>query len=86
VFAFSPTGGTKAQLPHRSRIPMLMPSSRSRDTSVPQKRTTHRSRAGRKLYAVRDAKGRFTDIQLYERASRQDQRRRSKAEISAKKR
>jgi len=36
------------------------------------KRTTHRSSAGKKLYAVRDAKGRFKDIQTYERAHRMD--------------
>jgi hypothetical protein len=44
------------------------------------KRTTHRSSAGKKLYAVRDAKGRFKDIQTYERAHRQDLKRKSKAE------
>jgi hypothetical protein len=53
---------------------------------VPHKRTTHRSRSGKKLYAVRDAKGRFTDIQTHERASRQDQLRSSKAEQRSKKR
>ena len=36
------------------------------------KRTTHRSSAGKKLYAVRDASGRFKDIQTYERAHRAD--------------
>jgi hypothetical protein len=36
------------------------------------RRTTHRSTAGRKLYAVRDARGRFRDIQTYERAHRAD--------------
>ena len=36
------------------------------------KRTTHRSSAGKKLYAVRDASGKFKDIQTYERAHRQD--------------
>jgi hypothetical protein len=36
------------------------------------KRTTHRSSSGKKLYAVRDAKGRFKDIQTYERAHRAD--------------
>ncbi len=35
-------------------------------------RTTHRSSAGKKLYAVRDASGKFKDIQTYERAHRQD--------------
>ena len=44
------------------------------------KRTTHRSSTGTKLYAVRDAKGRFKDIQTYKRAQSQDLRRRSKAE------
>jgi len=47
------------------------------------KRTTHRSTAGKKLYAVRDEKGRFKDIQTYERASRADQSKKSKAEKSA---
>ena len=37
-------------------------------------RTTHRSTANRKLYAVRAKSGRFTDIQTHKRASRQDQR------------
>ncbi len=36
------------------------------------RRTTHRSVAGKKLYAVRDANGRFKDIQTYERAHRAD--------------
>ncbi len=36
------------------------------------KRTTHRSTSGKKLYAVRDAKGRFKDIQTFERAHRAD--------------
>ncbi|HEX6006295.1 MAG TPA: hypothetical protein VFZ14_20055 [Burkholderiales bacterium] len=44
------------------------------------KRTTHRSVAGTKLYAVRDAKGRFKDIQTYKRAHAQDLKRRSKTE------
>ena len=48
------------------------------------RRTTHRSSAGKKLYAVRDAKGRFKDIQTYERAHRMDMQRSSKAERSAK--
>lgn len=43
-------------------------------------RTTHRSKSGRKLYAVRDAKGRFKDIQTYERAHRADLRRKAKTE------
>jgi hypothetical protein len=49
------------------------------------RRTTHRSSAGKKLYAVRDAHGRFKDIQTYERAHRADLRKKSKAEIAGKK-
>ena len=44
------------------------------------KRTTHRSRSGKKLYAVRDSQGRFKDIQTYERAHRADLKRKSGAE------
>lgn len=44
------------------------------------KRTTHRSSAGKKLYAVRDASGRFKDIQTYERAHRADLKKASSAE------
>jgi len=50
-----------------------------------QKRTTHRSVSGKKLYAVRDEKGRFKDIQTYERAHRQDLKRKSKEEREKKK-
>jgi uncharacterized protein YjhX (UPF0386 family) len=45
-------------------------------------RTTHRSSTGKKLYAVRDAEGRFLDIQTYERAHRADLSKKSKAEKS----
>lgn len=48
------------------------------------RRTTHRSVSGKKLYAVRDAKGRFVDIQTYERAHRQDLKRKSKQEKNKK--
>ena len=44
------------------------------------KRTTHRSASGKKLYAVRDAKGRFKDIQTFERAHRADLKRKGKRE------
>ena len=44
------------------------------------RRTTHRSTAGKKLYAVRDAQGRFKDIQTYERAHRADLAHKSAAE------
>jgi hypothetical protein len=43
----------------------------TRETSMVT-RTTHRSTAGKKLYAVRDKNGRFLDIQTYERAHRAD--------------
>ena len=46
-------------------------------------RTTHRSTAGKKLYAVRDASGRFKDIQTYERAHRQDLKSKSGGERAA---
>ncbi|HEU4339310.1 MAG TPA: hypothetical protein VFS19_04515 [Planctomycetota bacterium] len=48
---------------------------------MPIKRTTHRSSSGKKLYAVRDSKGRFKDIQTYERAHRADLKRKSKSEL-----
>ena len=44
------------------------------------KRTSHRSSSGKKLYAVRDKRGRFKDIQSYKRAHSADMRRKSKAE------
>ena len=44
------------------------------------KRTTHRSTKGKKLYAVRDKKGQFKDVQTYERAHGQDVKRKSKKE------
>jgi len=47
------------------------------------RRTTHRSSKGKKLYAVRDRKGRFKDIQQYSRAHRMDLKRKSKAEGAA---
>jgi hypothetical protein len=52
---------------------------------MPTKRTTHRSTTGKKLYAVRDADGKFKDIQTYERAHRADLAKKSKAETGAKK-
>ena len=44
------------------------------------RRTTHRSSKGKKLYAVRDRKGRFKDIQTYKRAHGADIKRRAKGE------
>lgn len=49
------------------------------------KRTTHRSTTGTKLYAVRDSKGRFKDIQTYKRAHAMDMKRTSKAEKGRRK-
>jgi hypothetical protein len=46
------------------------------------RRTTHRSTAGKKLYAVRDEQGRFVDIQTYERAHRADLAKKSKSETA----
>lgn len=48
------------------------------------RRTTHRSRSGKKLYAVRDASGRFKDIQTFERAHGQDIKRSAAAEGKGK--
>ncbi len=48
------------------------------------KRTTHRSSTGTKLYAVRDKKGRFVDIQTYKRAHATDMKRKSKKEKGKK--
>ena len=50
-----------------------------------KKRDDMRSKAGRKLYAVRDEQGEFTDIQTYKRAHGQDIKRKSKAESAKKK-
>lgn len=47
-------------------------------------RTTHRSRSDSKLYAVRDRKGEFKDVQTYKRAHGQDVKRTSKAERTRK--
>jgi hypothetical protein len=49
------------------------------------RRTTHRSSKGKKLYAVRDASGRFKDIQTYERAHRADLAKTAKAETGTRK-
>ena len=47
-------------------------------------RTTHRSSTGTKLYAVRDKKGRFLDIQTYKRAHAADMRKKSRKEKGKK--
>jgi hypothetical protein len=45
-------------------------------------RTTHGSKSGKKLYAKRSKKGRFTDIQSYARAHGSDVKRKSAAEAA----
>ena len=50
-----------------------------------KKRTTHRSPAGKKLYAKRAKTGEFEDIQTYKRAQGQDEKRVSKAETASRK-
>jgi uncharacterized protein YjhX (UPF0386 family) len=49
------------------------------------RRTTHRSSKGKKLYAVRDASGRFKDIQTYERAHRADLAKTATSELGKRK-
>jgi hypothetical protein len=46
------------------------------------KRTILRSSSGKKLYAVRDASGKFKDIQTYARAHAADLRKKSKKEAA----
>ncbi len=53
---------------------------------MPNKRTTHRSSTGTKLFAVRDSKGRFKDIQTLKRARAVDKKRSSKAGKAARQR
>ncbi len=49
-------------------------------------RTTLRSKTGKKLYAKRNQKGEFEDVQSYKRAHGSDVKRVSKAETTARKR
>jgi len=44
------------------------------------KRTVMRSSSGKKLYAMRDKKGRFVDIQSYKKAHGMDIKRKAKKE------
>ena len=53
---------------------------------MPHKRTTHRRRPGKTLFAVRDAKRRLTENYTHERIARHGQLRASKIEHRAKKR
>ena len=43
-------------------------------------RTTHRSSTGTKLYAVRNSRGQFKDIQTFKRAHTMDMKRKAKQE------
>jgi len=49
------------------------------------RRTTMRSSKGKKLYAVRDKRGRFEDVQTYKRAHSLDIKRKSKTERASQK-
>jgi hypothetical protein len=62
-----------------------MPPPHTEDPMAKSRRTTHRSTAGKKLYAVRGADGTFKDIQTYERAHRTDLAKKSTAEKDAAK-
>jgi hypothetical protein len=67
----------KQQIIHYRPREVLMAAKKGR-------RTTHRSVTGTKLYAVRDAKGRFLDIQTYKRAHAMDIKRKSRKEKKRK--
>ena len=61
----------------------LLPSTLHTEEAMSKgRRTTHRSSTGTKLYAVRDAKGRFKDIQTYKRAHGADLKRKGKDEVA----
>ena len=51
-----------------------------------RRRTVMRSSKGKKLYAVRDKKGKFKDIQSYKRAHGADIKRKAKKEKGKKRR
>ncbi len=51
-----------------------------------RRRTVMRSSKGKKLYAVRDKKGKFKDIQTYKRAHGADIKRKAKVEKRKKRR
>lgn len=51
-----------------------------------RRRTVMRSSKGKKLYAVRDKKGKFKDIQTYKRTHGQDIKRKAKGEKRKKRR
>ncbi len=56
-----------------------------KSTGKKTRRTTMRSSTGTKLYAVRDASGKFKDIQTYKRAQGADIKRSSAAESGGSK-
>lgn len=58
----------------------VKPSTNHRVMAGKARRTTHRSSKGTKLYAVRDKKGKFKDIQSYKRAHGSDIKRKAKGE------
>lgn len=68
----------------RVRVGRRRPSDNGTSSTGPKIRITHRATKGTKLYAVRDTKGRFVDIQAYKRAHAADIKRKRKAEIAAK--
>lgn len=72
-------GGCKPPDMPNTRIPHFQ--RQQGDPMAKVKRTTHRSSTGTKLYAVRDSKGRFKDIQTYKRAHSADLRHKAKSEI-----
>ncbi len=83
-------GGAVGQMAMNSIAEICRTFSRELAMPAPKKkpagkvtRTTHRSKTGTKLYAVRDAKGRFKDIQTYKRAHAADLRKKSKKEKPA---
>lgn len=60
-----------------------MPAAKGSKSAGKAKRTTHRSTSGKKLYAVRDKKGRFKDIQTYKKAHAADVKKKSAKETTA---
>jgi hypothetical protein len=57
-----------------------MPTKSGKKASGKAKRTSMRSSTGKKLYAVRDAGGKFKDIQTYKRAHSSDIKRQARGE------
>jgi len=69
--------GSVVRSPESATMPNL---GEPKEQEMAGKRTTHRSSKGTKLYAVRDKKGQFKDIQTYKKAHGQDVKRKSKKE------